>query len=232
MISTRVSRQYKPLPPSPLARWFALALCIGCSIYGLSILRDSSGLVEDYAGFMTIGAAEAVLPAALGTICVHRYQIGSFEAVRMPRERTVTRNTALIAKVAICSAAIAVFALAIIDADDVGAQPLMALSLLGIAFAQLVMMTVSVGIALMALHAMGIQWMLLTALAIAFYVLVDWIFLPLGGEWGYVFCYFWYPISPSWTVVCCRQIVPFAVFSAIAFALARAIEIRRDRLES
>lgn len=217
-------------PISTAAKVAAACIVAAYLTYVLVFLGSPKGMEIDYEAFLRHAANTAVLPAHLMQTCVYHIRYRAEEAVRARSYSELALNVRLllVSAVSCTTIAVAVFLLLQAVAGQVTGSNI---SIAGLLFAQLFMMTISVGIVQLLLANIGFAWEQVTAVLIGWYVVVRWLLMPLPGDPNRIICWFWYPIGFDWKRIMTIQMVPFVGF-CILVAMANIVAFnRRERLK-
>lgn len=198
----------------------------------LVILDHDRGTSANYQTF-TLYAAQGVLPVTLLLQLSGGVRYGAFERCRRDPTDELYANAVWLLCVALAGGIWATSVFAALETLAFG-RPLTAanVSLLGMVFVQIVMMTVSVGLFVLLAVNCGLSFGQVAPPVIAFFALAKWLVEPFAGNWTRYVYYFWYPISPSWHTVLVQQIVPFCGYCLLLFCVNAIAFSRTDRLEA
>jgi hypothetical protein len=180
---------------------------------------------------MLICSAGGVLPACLMMLYAGSAQYEPFELVRRDPREQLTANLTWSSIVGALGAAAAVLVFFTMEFVVLG-QPLTgsAISLILLLAVQNFMMVVSVSLFALLFACLGFPWGQFLPVIIGFMVIARWLLMSLAGDASRYTFYFWYPISPSWSVVAVQQIVPFIGYCVLMSFIDSVAFNRTDRL--
>lgn len=234
MLPDRLRRQSHMRPPiSPVARIIGIVICCGCVIGSLMYYLTCTlyGFERDIVGFLRVGAAQLVLPASLTLACLFRVEYRAFVLVRHDPRTQLTANLCRIILISLAAAVGGVVLFAIVVSARVGPPRADDITLLLTAIVLTSMMNISLALLNMLLAVCGLPWAYGTTILIAFFVLAEWMLLPLGGNIQRYVCFFWYPISFDWSIILVQQLLPFIGYCIVMILTIVTVFEHRDRLE-
>lgn len=208
-----------------IAAWGILSCIIPLSMH------PHASVSENYMGFMLTCAVGGVLPAGLMALSAGSTQYESFELVRRDPREQLRANLLWSFIVGALGAAAAFLIFSIMEFAVFGQSlTASAVSLALLLTVQTFMMIMSVSLSALLFVCLGIPWGQFLPVIIGVMILASWLLAPLAGNAARYAYYFWYPISPSWSVVAVQQIVPFIGYCVLMSFIDSVAFNRTDRL--
>ena len=182
---------------------------------------------------LTLYATQGILPVTLLLQLVGGVRYGTFERCRSDPAGELYANIAWLMQIALAGGVWSVLVFAGLETLMFGrALQSETISLMGVLFVQIVMMTISVGAFVLLLVNCGLPFGHVVPPVIACFALAKWLLEPFVGDLPRYAYYFWYPISTSWQTVLTQQVIPccgYCLLMGCAIAIAFS---RTDRLEA
>lgn len=220
---------------SPAMKWGVALISVFAVVYCVVLLHMNSDdpFEFNYAGFMRSCASTGVLPSFLLFLQAGSIRCKAFDRVRRDPRWELLANTLWMMAANLVAAFVGTSLFAFMECVLMRQTMTPAhVSLLVMMFVQLMMMNGSVALIILFLVNCGLSFGQVTPVAIAFYTVGNWLLTSLRGDAERIIFYFWYPISPLWSIVFVKQVVPFIGYCVLmAMVIVIAFE-RTDRLDA